>query len=106
MPGWLVVRRNRLLRAGAGDRGRLGLGGFERRTDLLRKSQPGTLITTGPYEFRFTEATAQAKTDTAGAITAWEIIMIGEARTTGDTSIESGHPGDRRHAGQQGRRQR
>ncbi len=64
-----------------------GLGGFERRTDLLRNVAPGTLITTGPYEFRFTEATAQAKTDSAGAITAWDVTMIGEARTTGDTSI-------------------
>ena len=64
-----------------------GFGGFERRTDLLRKVAPDTLITTGPYEFRFTEATAQAKTDSAGAITGWEIAMIGEARTTEDTSI-------------------
>ena len=65
-----------------------GLGGFERRTDLLRNVAPGTLITTGPYEFRFTEATAQAKSDTAGgAITGWEIVMIGEARTTDDTSV-------------------
>ena len=64
-----------------------GLGGFERRTDLLRNVAPGPLITTGPYAFRFTEATAQAKTDTAGAITGWEIVMIGEARITEDTSV-------------------
>ena len=64
-----------------------GLGGFERRTDLLRNVPPGTLITTGPYEFRFTEATAQAETDAGGAITEWNVTMIGEARTIGDISI-------------------
>ena len=35
------------------------LGGFERRTDLLRPTAVGTLVTTGPYELRFTRATAQ-----------------------------------------------
>ena len=50
--------------------GLLYSGGFEKRTDLLGRSQPGTLIITGPYEFRFTEATAQPKTDTDGKISA------------------------------------
>ena len=38
-----------------------GFGGFKQRTDLFRTTPPGTLFTTGPYEFRFTEATAQHK---------------------------------------------
>jgi hypothetical protein len=42
-----------------------GFGGFKKRTDLLKTTPPGTLITSGPYEFRFTEATAQHKKDFA-----------------------------------------
>ena len=38
-----------------------GFGGFKKRTDLLKTTPPGTLFTTGPYEFRFAEATAQHK---------------------------------------------
>ena len=40
-----------------------GFGGFKSRTDLFRTAPPGTLFTTGPYEFRFIEATAQHKKD-------------------------------------------
>ena len=62
------------------------LGGFERRTDLLRTIPPGTLFTTGPYELQFTEATAQPKERYDGQ-RVWEISMIGVGRTTGDISI-------------------
>ena len=63
-----------------------GFGGFKKRTDLLKTLPPGTLFTTGPYEFRFTEATAQHKKDYDGTLY-WEVVMIGEGRTTGDESI-------------------
>lgn len=43
------------------------------------------MITSGPYEFRFTEATAQHKKDFGGA-PYWEVVMIGEGRTTGTES--------------------
>jgi membrane associated rhomboid family serine protease len=56
-------------------------GGFDKRTDLLKTTPPGTLIATGPYEFRFTEATAQCKKDFAGGFY-WELVMMGEGRTT------------------------
>ena len=59
-----------------------GFGGFKRRTDLLKTMPPGALITSGPYEFRFTEATAQRKKKYDGTFS-WEIVMIGEGRTTG-----------------------
>jgi hypothetical protein len=62
-----------------------GFGGFKKRTDLLKATPPGTLITSGPYEFRFTEATAQHKKDFGGS-PYWEVVMIGEGRTTGTES--------------------
>jgi hypothetical protein len=40
-------------------------GGFEKRTDLLEQVQPGDLIVTGPYELRFTEATAKPDKDSS-----------------------------------------
>ena len=58
-------------------------GGFGRRTDLFTPVAAGTLITTGPFELAFTEATAQPRTnydETPG----WEVVVIGRARTTGD----------------------
>ena len=61
-------------------------GGFERRTDILKTMPPSTLFTTGPYEFRFTEATAQHWTDYDGAVY-WKVVMVGEGRTTGKESI-------------------
>jgi hypothetical protein len=63
-----------------------GFGGFKRRTDILKTVAPGALFTTGPYEFRFTEATAQHWTDYDGTVY-WEIVMVGEGRTTGKESI-------------------
>lgn len=62
-------------------------GGFERRTDLLEPVAPGALFVTGPYELRFTEATAQPKNDTDGKIEGWEVVAIGQARNTGDETM-------------------
>jgi protein-S-isoprenylcysteine O-methyltransferase Ste14 len=45
-----------------------GFGGFKKRTDTLKTTPPGSLFTTGPYEFRFTEATAQHWTDYDGTV--------------------------------------
>jgi hypothetical protein len=63
-----------------------GFGGFKKRTDILKTVPPGTLFTTGPYEFRFTEATAQHKKNFDGTLF-WQVVMIGEGRTTGNESI-------------------
>jgi hypothetical protein len=68
-------------------------GGFDRRTDLLKTTAPGTVITTGPYEFRFTEATAQRKKGFDGSFY-WELVMIGEGRTTGKESISPSYIGN------------
>jgi hypothetical protein len=68
-------------------------GGFERRTDLLKTTPPGTLIATGPYEFRFTEATAQRKKGYDGNFY-WELVMIGEGRTTRKESISPSYMGN------------
>jgi hypothetical protein len=70
-----------------------GLGGFKKRTDLLKTTPPGTLFSTGPYEFRFTEATAQHKRKYDGTFS-WEIVMIGEGRTTGTESSSPKYVGD------------
>jgi hypothetical protein len=70
-----------------------GLGGFKRRTDLFRTTPPGTLFTTGPYEFRFIEATAQHKRNYDNTFY-WEIVVIGEGRTTGKESISPNYMGN------------
>jgi hypothetical protein len=70
-----------------------GFGGFKKRTDLLKTTPPATLITSGPYEFRFTEATAQHKKDFGGS-PYWEVVMIGEGRTTGTESSSPKYFGD------------
>jgi hypothetical protein len=62
-------------------------GGFAQRTDLLEPVAPGALIVTGPYELRFTEATAQPQTNTDGTVQGWKVVAIGEARTTGDETM-------------------
>jgi hypothetical protein len=62
-------------------------GGFEKRTDLLEPVAPGTLIVSGPFELRFTEATAQPQPEADGKIREWKIIAIGEARTTGEETM-------------------
>ncbi|MET0693506.1 MAG: hypothetical protein ABWY56_06220 [Propionibacteriaceae bacterium] len=62
------------------------LGGFERRTDLLQVTAPGTLISTGPYEFTFTEVTAQRKKGFDDKVS-WQLTAVGTGRTTGDISI-------------------
>ena len=63
-----------------------GFGGFERRTDALIDTAVGTPVLTGPYEFRFTEVTAQRTKQFDGTI-AWELTAIGTGRNTGDISI-------------------
>ena len=70
-----------------------GAGGFDRRTDLIRPVEPGAVISTGPFELSFAEATAQQLLDTNGAVTEWEIVMIGQARTTGDVTIAPTYSG-------------
>jgi hypothetical protein len=70
-----------------------GFGGFKPRTDLFKTMPPGTLFTTGPYEFRFIEATAQHKKDFDNSLY-WEVIVIGEGRTTGKESISPNYTGD------------
>ncbi|GAA1429642.1 hypothetical protein GCM10009616_12140 [Microlunatus lacustris] len=62
------------------------LGGFERRTDLIRPAEVGSLISTGPYELRFTSATAQQKTLFDDEVV-WRVTAVGEGRTTGDVTI-------------------
>lgn len=70
-----------------------GLGGFRRRTDVLEDTAPGTLVTAGPYELRFSEVTAQQRTDFRGGVT-WRVTVTGEGRTTGDVTIAPTYFGD------------
>lgn len=63
-----------------------GLGGFQRRQDLLIRTPPGAVINTGPYEFTFANATAQHVKDFGGE-TYWQVSVIGTGRTTGTMSI-------------------
>jgi len=62
-------------------------GGFQNRTDLLEPVAPGALIVTGPYELRFTEATVQPTNDTDGKLQGWEVVVVGQARNTGDETM-------------------
>jgi hypothetical protein len=64
-----------------------GLGGFRKRTDLLIRTEPGTKISTGPYELAFTHATAQRKTAFGTNAISWEVKAVGTGRTTGSSSI-------------------
>jgi hypothetical protein len=63
------------------------LGGFDEQQRPFQKTAPGTLISAGPFELTFTEATAQhvLKTDYRDA--SWKIIVIGTGRTTGNETI-------------------
>lgn len=63
-----------------------GLGGFERRTDLLRPTPAGATITVGPYELTFVGVTVQRKKDFSDRIY-WALTAVGTGRTTGDVSI-------------------
>lgn len=69
------------------------LGGFERRTDLLRPTPVGALVSTGPYELRFTGATAQQQTKYDDTVI-WRVTAVGEGRTTGDETIAPDYIGD------------
>ena len=62
-------------------------GGFEMRTDLLEPVRLGELIVTGPYELRFTEATAKPDKDSDGKLRGWDVVVIGQARNTGDETM-------------------
>ncbi len=62
------------------------LGGFGRRSDLLRPTPVGTVVATGPYELRFTHATAQQRTTYDDRVV-WRVTAVGEGRTTGDVTI-------------------
>lgn len=70
-----------------------GLGGFEKRKDVLITKAPGDLLVSMPFEFTFTKATAQLKTDFDES-QYWEVIMIGEGRNTGDKSLAPHYLGD------------
>jgi hypothetical protein len=70
-----------------------GFGGFKRRTDILKTVPVGTLFTTGPYEFRFIEATAQHKKNHDDTFY-WEVVILGEGRTTGTESISPTYTGN------------
>lgn len=62
-------------------------GGFGRRTDLLTAVKPGAVISTGPFELSFTDATAQARVEKDGAISRWDVVAIGRARNTGNIAM-------------------
>lgn len=70
-----------------------GLGGLERRTDVLRDTPVGALVRTGPYELRFTGATAQQRTGFDDVVS-WRVVVTGEGRTTGDESLAPEYSGD------------
>ncbi|WP_375424418.1 hypothetical protein [uncultured Friedmanniella sp.] len=69
------------------------LGGFEARTDVVADAAVGSTLDTGPYQLRFTEATAQQRTDFQNRVT-WRVTMVGEGLTTGDESITPDYDGD------------
>lgn len=71
----------------------VGLGGFKQRTDLLIDKSPGEVLTTGPYEFTFTKVTAQRKKDFDDTHY-WEVIVLGQGRTTGDEAISPDYSGN------------
>jgi hypothetical protein len=71
----------------------LGAGGLERRRDILQSTAVGTAVTTGPYELRFTGATAQQRTRFDDTVQ-WRVTMTGEGRTTGEESIAPNYLGD------------
>ncbi len=62
------------------------LGGFEERDDVVTDAPVGSTIDTGPYQLRFTEATAQQRTDFRNQVT-WRVTAIGEGLTTGSESM-------------------
>lgn len=60
------------------------LGGFRARSDLLTPVAAGSLIASGPYEVTLEKATVQHRTSDDD----WEVVVSGQARTTGTTSID------------------
>ena len=70
-----------------------GAGGFGQRTDRLRPVAPGALFRTGPFEFSFTEATAQQQRDPLDNALKWEIVVIGRARNIGEVTLAPSYVG-------------
>ena len=70
-----------------------GLGGFAPRRDVLEDTARGTVVTAGPYELRFTDVTAQQRTDYRGVVS-WRLTVTGEGRTTGDVTMAPDTFGD------------
>lgn len=58
------------------------VGGFEMRRNAVHLQDPGTIVESGPFEFIFTEATAQPAYEEDG----WKVTVIGTGRVTGDTA--------------------
>jgi hypothetical protein len=86
VPGWLIWTAGLVALVLAG-MAVWGLGGFRKRTDLMRPTAPGTVVSSGPYELTFTEVTARPDLDDQGAIEKWEIVVVGSGRTTGDQTL-------------------
>lgn len=55
-------------------------GGFELRRNAVTVQEPGSVVESGPFEFVFTEVTAQPTYDAEG----WTITVIGTGRVLGD----------------------
>lgn len=69
------------------------LGGFERRTDVVADAPVGTVLDAGPYQLRFTGATAQQRTDYQNKVL-WRVTAVGEGLTTGQETIAPEFSGD------------
>lgn len=63
------------------------LGGFEPRPREYEQVGTGSTITTGPYEFVFTSATAQRQPGSSYRKASVKVIISGTGRTTGDETI-------------------
>ena len=62
------------------------LGGFADRTDILLPRDPGTQVSSGPYDFVFTKATAQQKKGFDGTVY-WEVFVLGTVANTSTTAM-------------------
>ena len=58
-------------------------GGFELRRNAVELKQPGQVITSGPFEFVFTEVTVQPAYDEEG----WDVVVHGTGRVLGDKAL-------------------
>jgi hypothetical protein len=62
------------------------LGGFHKRTDLLLPREPGAQVSSGPYAFVFTGATAQHKKDFDDSLY-WTVVVRGTVANTGPEAL-------------------